>query len=191
MSAVTATPSASRGAARDEAPGAEVAGPLCLDVLRATPLFAGLRSDQLAFVAPPCHRIAAHRGQRFFCEGEESAYVFVLLEGEVCLEVELSVGRDLPSRTVEVEQIQANAVFGLCALLEPGRSSLTARCRTEADIIAIDAADLKARMRAQPATGLLVMENACRITRERLMQAQERLITELGLEAMYAGHRNY
>jgi CRP-like cAMP-binding protein len=163
----------------------------CADVLRATPLFAGLRNDQLAVVAPPCRRMPAHRNQSFFCEREEAARVFVLLKGEVCLEVELSLGRELPPRIIEVEQLGANDVFGLCALLEPRRSSLTARCKTEADIIAIDAADLKARMRAQPAIGLLVMENVCRITRERLMRAQERLISELGLAAMYAGQRNY
>ena len=169
----------------------EMAVSPCLDVLRATPLFARLRSDQLAVVAPPCRRMAAHRNQRFFCEGEEAARVFVLLEGEVCLEVELSMGRNSPPKILEVEQLRANDVFGLCALLEPRRSLLTARCMTEADIIAIDAADLRARMWAQPAIGLLVMENACRITRERLMRAQERLISELGLVAMYAGQRNY
>jgi CRP-like cAMP-binding protein len=163
----------------------------CFKVLRDTPLFAGLHDRDLVVVSPSCRKVSVRRGWRFVCEGQEAEYVYVLQKGQISLEVELFMGHHLPPRVVEVEQVCERGVFGLCALFEPRSALLSARCTQDADLIAVDAAQLKARMKAHPAVGLAVMENVCHITRDRLMRAHERAITELGLAAMYAAHRNY
>jgi CRP-like cAMP-binding protein len=163
----------------------------CCELLRDAPLFAGLHDRDLAVVSPSCRRVSVRHGWRFVCEGQEAKYVYVLQEGQVSLEVELFMGNHLPPRVVEVEQVRPKGVFGLCALFEPRSALLSARCTEDADLIAVDVAELKARMKAHPAVGLAVMENVCRITRDRLMCAHNRVVNELGLAAMYAAHRNY
>ena len=177
-----------RGAGREPSGKPEV---LCCEDLRKTPLFSGLSDEQLRVIAPPCHRLSAYNGKVLFSKGEETKEIYILLDGEVCLEEELSPGQHLLPRTILVERVGRNGVFGLCALVKPGRAMLTARCTADANVVAVNAETLRALIRTHSAIGLLVLENAFKITYERLMLTQHRIITELGLPAMYEAHRNY
>jgi CRP-like cAMP-binding protein len=163
----------------------------CVEVLRATPLFAGLSDEQLRILTPLCRQLPICRGKVFFSRGDEAREVYVVLDGEVCLEQELVVGQRLPPRTLLVERVGPKGVFGLCALIKPRRTNLTARCTGDTAIIAINSDDLGALMKAHSAIGLVVMENAFKIAYERLMCSHHRIIAELGLPTMYEAYRNY
>jgi CRP-like cAMP-binding protein len=168
----------------------ELEGP-CLALLRQTALFAGLSDAQLRIVAPPCRGMLVCKGSICFCQGEEAREMFVVLEGEICLEMELFMGGHQPPRIIEVERVGPNGIFGLCSLAEPRRSMLTARCLGDVKVVVVDVAELKALMKMHPAIGLVVLENAFTLVRTRLMRTHERLIAELGLAAMYQSERNY
>jgi CRP-like cAMP-binding protein len=163
----------------------------CVEVLRTTPLFAGLSDEQLRILAPLCRQMPMRKGRIFFSRGDETREVYVVLDGQVCLEQELVVGQRLPPRTLLVERVGPNGVFGLCALITPRRTNLTARCTGDTAIIAINSDDLGALIKVHSAIGLVVMENAFKIAYERLMCSHHRIITELGLPTMYEAYRNY
>ena len=126
-----------------------------------------------------------------FSRGDDAREVYVVLNGEVWLEQELVVGQHGPPRTLLVERVGPNGVFGLCALIKPRRTMLTARCAEDTVLVAIDSHELGALMRAHSAIGLVVMENAFKIAYERLMCSHHRIITELGLPTMYEAYRTY
>jgi CRP-like cAMP-binding protein len=163
----------------------------CLEVLRKTPLFAGLSDAQLKVVAPPCRRLPTCSGRLFFSKGDEAREVYVVLNGEVYLEEELVLGDNLPPRTILVETVGKNGVFGLCALIQSRRAMLTARCAQDAEIIAIDSQDLMALLQTHATVGVTVMANAFRIAFGRLVCLHDRIIADLGLPMLYETYRNY
>ena len=163
----------------------------CLEVLRKTPLFVGLSDEQLRVIAPPCRQLPTCSGRLFFSKGDEAREVYVVLNGEVYLEEELALGDNLPPRTILVETVGKNGVFGLCALIQSRRAMLTARCAKDAEILAIDSQDLMALLQSHASVGVTVMANAFRIAYERLMRLHDRIIADLGLPMLYETYRNY
>jgi CRP-like cAMP-binding protein len=163
----------------------------CTEVLRSTPLFAGLSVEQLQVLSSLCREAAVCTGGVFFCQGDHLQELFVVLDGEVWLEQELTMGPQLPTKKILVEKVGKNGVFGLCAIIPPEPSKHTARCTGDAKIIAINSDELMALMKAHSDIGFAVMSNAFKIAVSRLERSHARIITELGLPTMYSAYRNY
>jgi CRP-like cAMP-binding protein len=162
-----------------------------IETLRKTQIFQGLNDEQLEHVAPLCRQVHCLSGKVFFSEGDEATDVFVVLEGEVALEVELFMGDHVRPKTITVEKIAQEDTFGWSALVEPRRMTTTARCTRDVDIVAINGDDLKVLLKEHPDIGMLVMENVATIVRQRLVHTRQRLIAERGLRALYEAHRAY
>jgi CRP-like cAMP-binding protein len=162
-----------------------------IETLRKTQIFQNLSDEQLEIVAPLCRQVHCLSGKVFFSEGEDASDVFVVLDGEVALEVELFMGDHIRPKRLVVEKVDKNDTFGWSALVEPRLMTTTARCTRDVDIIAINGDDLKVLMEKHPEIGLIIMENVAKIVRERLVHTRQRLITECGLEALYEAHRPY
>ena len=162
-----------------------------IETLRKTQIFQGLSDDQLDLVAPLCRQVHCLSGRVFFSEGDEATDMFIVLKGEVGLEVELFMGDHIRPRTITVEKIGNDDTFGWSALVEPRRMTTTARCARDVHIIAINGDDLKALLNDHSDMGLIVMENVAKIVRGRLVRTRQRLIAERGLEALYEAHRAY
>jgi CRP-like cAMP-binding protein len=162
-----------------------------LETLRKTQIFQGLSDAQLEIVAPLCRQVHCLSGKIFFSEGDEATDLFVVLEGEVALEVDLFMGDHVRPQTITVEKLARDDSFGWSALVEPRLMTTSARCTRDVDIIAVNGDDLKALLEDYPEIGLIVMENVAKIVRQRLMHTRQRLITERGLEALYESHRAY
>lgn len=165
--------------------------PSIIETLRQTQIFEGLSDEQLEIVAPLCRQVHCISGKIFFSEGDEATDVFVVLEGEVALEVELFMGDHVRPHTITVEKVSKEDTFGWSALVEPRRMTTTARCTRDVDIVAINGDDLKGLLKDHPGIGMLVMENVAKIVRQRLVHTRQRLIAERGLGALYEAHRAY
>ena len=162
-----------------------------IDAMRKTQIFEGLSDEQLKTIEPLCRQVHCLSGKIFFSEGDEATDLFVVLEGEVALEVELFMGDHVRPQIITVEKIDQNDTFGWSALVEPRRMTTTARCTRDVDIIAINGDDLKVLLKEHADIGMIVLENVARIVRSRLVHTRQRLIAERGLEALYASHRPY
>ncbi len=162
-----------------------------IETLRKTQLFKNLSDEQLDVVAPLCRQVHCLSGKVFFSEGDEATDLFVVLEGEVALEVDLFMGDHVRPQTITVEKVAKDDSFGWSALVEPRRMTTTARCTRDVDIVAINGDDLKALLEKHPDIGMIVMENVAKIVRGRLVHTRQRLIAERGLEALYESHRAY
>ena len=191
MSVGTATPSRARvlGGRSDEQ-SRETQLP-CIEVLRETQLFTGLSDKQLAVVVLPCWQVHCRDDQIFLSEGDEVTEVLIVLQGEVSVEVRLFEDFHARPKAVTVEKIGRSGVIGCCALIEPCRMNMTARCTEDTEIAAVDADDLRGLLEAHPDIGLIVMVNAFRIAHDRLVLARQQLVAQFGLREMYQNYRNY
>lgn len=163
----------------------------CTDLLRKTQLFAGLSNEQLAEVILLCRQVRCREGQILLSEADEVAELFVVLQGEVTVEVKLFQDFHLRPKAVTVEKIGRGGVIGCCALVEPHRMNMTARCTKDAEIVAVNAGELRGLLAAYPDIGLIVMENAFRMATDRLALAQQQLVAQFGLSEMYQTYRSY
>jgi CRP-like cAMP-binding protein len=179
---------APRSAVGERSQGAECP---CAEVLRSTPLFAGLSAEQLQVVSSLCRQAAVCTDGVFFCRGDQLKELYVVLDGEVWLEEELVMAPSLPAKKILVEKVGRNGIFGLCAMIPPERSKHTARCAGATTVIAISSTELLTLMKAHPEIGFAVMSNAFKIAVSRLEHTHARIITELGLPTMYSAYRNY
>jgi CRP-like cAMP-binding protein len=161
------------------------------EALRKTQIFEGLTDEQLDTIAPLCRQVHCLSGKVFFSEGDDATDLFVVLDGQVALEVELFMGDHVRPQIITVEKIEKDDTFGWSALVEPRRMTTTARCTRDVDIVAINGDDLKTLLKEHPGIGIVVMENVAKIVRSRLVHTRQRLIAERGLEALYESHRAY
>ena len=191
MAVGTATPSRARvlrGRSDQQSKETEVP---CIKVLRKTQLFAGLSDEQLALVALPCQQVHYREDQIIFSEGDEVTEVLIVLQGKVSVEVKLFEGFHLRPKAVTVGKTSRSGVIGCCALIEPRSMNMTARCTEDTEVVAVNADDLRGLLEAHPDIGLIVMENAFRIARDRLVLARQQLVAQFGLRETYESYRNY
>lgn len=162
-----------------------------IETLRRIRLFEGLSDEQLEVIALLCRQVHRCRGKVLFSEGDKATQVFAVLEGKVCLEVELFMGYHLRPVAVMIQTMEKGDTFGWSALVDSCRMAMTARCTQDVDMIVVNGDDLKALLKVHPDIGLVVMENVAKIVCDRLVHARQRLIAEHGLTEMYQAHRAY
>ena len=101
--------------------------------LKNNDLFKGLSDSDLEEILPFCKDKTFNAGMNIFTCGEKGKEFFLLLDGEVKLQIETEKEYGLA-----VVFVETGSAFGISGLLEPHTYSSTARCNIEAKVIAID-----------------------------------------------------
>jgi CRP-like cAMP-binding protein len=169
---------------------ATTAAPVPADLLSGTQLFASLNDEQLDQVASLCGLWRLGKGQTILSAGDIRARVFVVVSGEVTVELEVFYDFHLRPEATAIEKVGPGGVIGCCALVDECRG-MTARCATDVETLVVGVRELKALLTARPDIGLVVMENALRIVAGRLLRARQVLLAQFGLRQMYQTYRNY
>jgi CRP-like cAMP-binding protein len=116
--------------------------------------------DQLAL----CVRsITYPEGAFVFREGGDASELYLILEGRVALE------QYVPGRgVVQLESLDANDILGLSWMLPGGRWILDARATEPAELIAVDARCLQARMEQDSTLGFALSKQLIQALYQRL-----------------------
>lgn len=162
----------------------------CIELLRNQSLFAGLSDVQLASAFLLCRQVHVRQGQILLREDEEITDIFVVLQGEVTVEVKPFHDFHLRPQAAAFEKVGSGGVIGCCALIE-SRMKMCVCCTQDTDLIAIDAGELRRLLATHPDMGLIVMANAFKMATERLACIQQQLAAQFGLSEMYRTYRNY
>lgn len=101
-------------------------------------LFSGLDEEQMQAVMQVCREECFLPNAILFEEGHEADEIFVLVEGEVEETFTVDEAKLSLLRPVEVGEI-----IGCPALVPPYKQNCTARCLSEVEVLAIDAAGLR------------------------------------------------
>ena len=101
-------------------------------------LFSGLNEEQMQAMMQVCREECFLPHAILFEEGQTAGEIFVLVEGDVEETFTVDEARLSLLRPVEVGEI-----IGCPALVPPYTQSCTARCLSEVEVLAIDAAGLR------------------------------------------------
>lgn len=151
------------------------------DALNRSELFGGLEPRSLEKISALCRGRSYPEGTTVFREGDEAKELFVLTEGRLVLEMEIRPVPDRPAIPTAVEVVTKSEGFGWSALVEPYVYTLSARCMTNCQVLAIKCDMLRNVMADDVALGYELMKRLAKLIAMRLTHTRLRLTSGLGL----------
>ncbi len=142
-----------------------------LEAAPAVRIFQGLTDKQIERVRVLGKTEVYEPGQVICTEGTESTKLYLVEEGQVAVESEVSGQMRVPFAIVTEGQ-----AFGWSSLVPPYRRTATDIALTKVRVLAIDREPLLALMRSDPALGLTVMQNVASIISSRLRNLELEMI---------------
>jgi len=148
--------------------------------LRATalashPFLSAIPAESLRRLAVHAHSQTFAKGQEIFREGQLAGEFFLIRQGSVRLDAEISDrGR------VEVETLNADAALGWSWLFEPYRWHFDARALTLVRATAFDGACLRRKCESDPGLGYALMGRFAQVLIERMQWMRLRLLDLYG-----------
>ena len=146
------------------------------DVLSTIGLFAGLRADQLAAIAETCEEKACLQAGTLFREGDHAEQFYVLLEGKVSLQVQLSSRPE--AITIAIAELPG-LIFGWSGMVAPYAYTASAICQKDSRFLAINGQALLSALEQDPAMGFLVMRRIAELVSNRLRSMRVALLKTL------------
>lgn len=141
-----------------------------LGFLRGIPLFEDLAEKELKKVEALIHRRTYQQGEFVFSEGEPGAGMYIIKKGQV--EIFWKDGR---GNEKAVSTLKEGDFFGDLALLDDSPRSASARCRDEAELLALMRSDLFDIINRDPLTGSKILMKLALIISLRLRNSDREL----------------
>ena len=133
-------------------------------------LFKGVSQRFITRIANGAEEQTCKKNSVIFKRGEQASHFYVLVAGDVHIEIGDT------EETLAVKR--AGEVFGWSALVEPYTYTATARCVGETKVLKISRDLLEAAVKEHPGEGLAVLQNLTRIIAGRLRYAYRLLVPE-------------
>jgi len=147
---------------------AHLATAAIVERLRATPLFAGLGTDQLERLVEMGEIVDLASGARLIGEGEAADALYVVLDGE------LEVSKRAGSSDIPLARVGPGSLQGEIAALEGGRRLASVHAATDAEVLRIPIAALRELLSAGPDVSLAIIRTAVSRLREMESALRER-----------------
>ena len=144
-------------------------------------LLRNFETKHLEKMAPLCRGISFREGTTVFKEGDEAKELYILTEGRVALEMEIHPVPDRPSIPTAVEVVTRGDGFGWSAVVEPYVYTLSARCLTNCQVLALKGEMLREVMADDAELGYEFMTRIAKLISLRLTYTRLRLTSGLGL----------
>lgn len=150
-----------------------MAKPEILKVITEASVFEGLSSEH-------AERLAAHASERevasgacLFRAGEPARQFFLLMEGEISVEIPAVAGPSL-----EVQHLKPIRVLGWSWLLPPFKWSFNARAETQCTVLEFDGEAVLAECEADAEFGYAVIKRFSSLMAERLEAAHRKMVEQ-------------
>lgn len=145
--------------------------------LRQANLFTGLSERELAKLSRLCRERFFEPGTTIFPAGIKADDVYILLDGQIAIEIEINLGK---RRIVTcVHTVKKGEVFAWSSLVEPHVLTASARCTERARVCAINGNALMDMFEEFPFMGLKVMKNLSSVISSRLRDTMMGLQREI------------
>lgn len=134
-------------------------------ILEKADIFADLTLEQLEKILGICKEVFYYQCELIFAENSPSTEFYVILEGEVDIEVDLDmiIRAVNPHAPATINKLRPGQSFGEVALVDQGIRSASARCNSMlCQLLVIDREDLLALIQEDAQMGLIIMTNLAR-----------------------------
>jgi CRP/FNR family transcriptional regulator len=132
-------------------------------------LFEGLSELQKDRIAAITLEKDIQKGEWLFQEDQEAASIFILRKGAVELVTRVNDTIEIPITIIR----PAGGCFGVGALVEPYRYSLSARCAEDSTLLIIKQADIQNLIRTDSDLGCTIMTNLAQKLLDRLKETRQ------------------
>ena len=145
-----------------------------IEGLRSCELFALLSQEEVraltTTLATACEMKAYQAGERIFEQGEHSARLYVIIDGQVLLQRSVNIGER--AATWPLGLLGKGRAMGWSSVLYGPRSaSASAICQKPTRVVSIEGPSLRSVLEKQPEIGFRVMERLACMLGERLRTA--------------------
>jgi CRP-like cAMP-binding protein len=145
-------------------------------MLSQTTLFEGLTEEQLKAVADHSEEITCQQGEMLFWEGDVAELLYILVEGELDVFVQLS---SRPERVTVSVISQPYQTLGWSGLVAPHVYTASALCEVDCHLVAIDGVELIEVLKADTAMGFTVMGRIAEMMSNRMRNTRFALLKTL------------
>ena len=142
--------------------------------LKEADLFKTLNARQLQPFRKHFSEEKFETGQVIFLQGGQAKNLYILLEGEVTLDVKAKGEIDITAQLIN----KKGETFGLPSLVKPYRNSVSATCNRRTRVLSVNAEALRKLMKRNTNVGIVIMERVAEIFSSRL-NSNRALITNL------------
>jgi CRP/FNR family cyclic AMP-dependent transcriptional regulator len=146
---------------------------ISIDELSEVALFEDLSREQLQQIAQLSNEKAIGRGDILFRESDPARYLYILLEGEISLQVQLTSRNQQITVGVIDKDMQG---FGWSGVIPPHFFTATAQAMRDSRIIEIDGQALLVVLQEDPLVGFYIMQNIARLISGRLRNCRTALL---------------
>lgn len=142
------------------------------DILKSVSIFSGLDQNEIHRVAEICTERCYHEGEIIFIEHTEGDELFVILEGEVSISLELTSEED----AMPLVSLRNGDVFGELSVVDDSPRSATARASSSCRTLVIDKKAFDSLMEIDHDLGFKVMRNLARLVSKRVRNANQKIL---------------
>ncbi|MDT8449537.1 MAG: Crp/Fnr family transcriptional regulator [Wenzhouxiangellaceae bacterium] len=142
-------------------------------VLADAPVFAGLKDEFIDRLAASAGEIRIDNGTCLFRAGDAAAHFYLLVDGEVSIEIPAVSGPKL-----QVQRLTPVRVLGWSWLLPPFKWSFNALAETDCTLLEFDGEAVLAACEADPAFGYEVIKRFSALMAERLDAAHRKMMEQ-------------
>jgi CRP-like cAMP-binding protein len=142
------------------------------EILKTVSIFSGLGQEEIRRLAKICSERRYHEAEIIFVEHTEGDELFVILEGEVSISLELASEED----AMPLVLLRAGDVFGELSVVDESPRSATARSLRGCRVVVIGKEALDALMESDHDLGFKVMRNLARLVSKRVRSANQKIL---------------
>jgi CRP-like cAMP-binding protein len=146
------------------------------EMLLQNSLFEGLTEEQLKPIVDVSEEITCQQGEVLFWEGDPAELIYVLLEGEIDVFVQLS---SRPERVTVSVISQPYETLGWSGLVAPNAYTASGLCEVDCRLVAIDGGALMEALKADPTMGFVVMGRIAEMMSSRMRNTRFALLKTL------------
>jgi CRP-like cAMP-binding protein len=139
-------------------------------------LFKGIPGEGLEAVSAISEEMDYSQGRAVFTEGSKAQHIYILLEGEITIQVSLTSRSG--SITVAVIN-QPYQSFGWSGVVPPHNYTASAICETDCRLITIKSEELIDVLKQEPNSGFIVMQRISELISRRLRNSRIAMLKTL------------
>jgi len=146
------------------------------ELLRRFPFFGFLDETQLKAVAMLSEALEVEKDTNLFVTDQSAEALYVMVEGSIDLNYKV-IDRDDPKLVKEffISELNPGDIFGLSALLEPFKHTMTAKVLAPSKVIRIEASGLRALSELDAKLSAGLMKATAQAVMERLHDTRVQL----------------
>ena len=137
--------------------------------------FKGLSKTQIEALLGVAQQASYTAGERVVVEGEPAESFHILVQGAVSIKMQMEGHGEMVLAILR----QAGEIFGWSALVERGRSTATAECLEDTQILSFGRKDLETLFARDPVLGYCFMKRLAGLVSRRLESTRTLLVKQI------------